>query len=86
MTAHIGSEVSVEDILAALSQFRNHVEDADLPADEKQDLLEEIGAIESRGPRRGLEWVRAQLNAFTAVSGTLGSESAELLVRMISES
>lgn len=87
MTAHIGSEVSVEDILAALSQFRNHVEDADLPADEKQDLLEEIGAIESRGPRRGPEWVRAQLNALSsAVAGTLGSESAGLLVRMISES
>ena len=87
MTADMSMNVTTDDIVRALEEFRTTVQSAEVPGvseEEKKDLIEEATKIQEQLPKRGIDWARQSIQALvTATMSGLGEGFATSLLNVL---
>ncbi|MBA4505312.1 hypothetical protein M3D57_08500 [Corynebacterium sanguinis] len=87
MTADMSMNVTTDDIVRALEEFRTTVQSAEVPGvseEEKKDLIEEATKIQEKLPKRGIDWARQSIQALvTATMSGLGEGFATSLLNVL---
>ena len=87
MAADMSVNVTTDDIVRALEEFRSSVRSAEVSGvseEEKEDLIEEATEIQEKLPKRGINWALQSIQALvTGTMSVLGEGFATSLLNVL---